>query len=431
MSRENFIDEAGFWVEGGDGGKGCLSFQREKYRPKGRPNGGDGGPGGNVFCQAEAGLTTLADLSRRRRLTAGRGGQGQGSDRRGKSGQHLVIKVPPGTTVKDEEGQLLADLVEPGERVLVAKGGTGGRGNASLASSAHPWPNYAELGEAGEKRKLRLELKLLADVGIVGLPNAGKSTLLGQISAATPEVAAYPFTTKVPHLGVVYLLGDEELGVVVADVPGLIEGAHRGAGLGLSFLRHLERTRVLLILVDLADEHVTPSEAFESLSRELVSYDPSFLKDRGLLVAGNKADLPAAQRALSQVVKYFETKKQPFYPISALTGQGIPDLLKALSETVATARQRPAIKEESRVFTIPDEQRLAILPQADGAFLVKGPKAEQLVAKTDFENEEAVAELQRRLERLGVERLLARAGAAKGDIVRIGDHEFDFYPPES
>lgn len=430
MSRAVFVDEVDIEVQGGTGGKGCLSFLREKYRPRGRPDGGDGGRGGDVFCEAEAGLNSLAELAKKRRQRAGDGRPGEGNNRHGGNGRELIIQVPMGTVIRDVGGELLADLVETGQRALVASGGNGGRGNSSLANQARPWPHYAELGEEGEKRQLRLELKILADVGIVGLPNAGKSTLLRRISAAKPEVAAYPFTTKAPQLGIVDLTGDEESPVVVADLPGLIEGAHRGAGLGLTFLRHIERTRVLLIVIDLSGQETEPAAAFESLCQELIAYDSSFMEKRGLVVAGNKLDLAAGRKVVDSVRRYFEEKGHDFFPISALTGEGVPALLEALGDVVATLPASP-VEEERRVFTLTDEDRISVIQQSDGRFRVKSRAVERMVAKTDFDRDEAVAELQRRLEKMGVESLLVKAGAKQGDVVRIGGWEFDFYPPES
>lgn len=326
-----FYDRARIYVKAGDGGNGAVSFRREKYVPRGGPNGGDGGDGGDVVLVASPDLRTLLDFQYRRHFRAERGRHGEGKNRHGRSGEDLRIPVPPGTQVREAEtGELLADLDRPGRQVVVAKGGRGGRGNARFASSQNRTPTYAQPGQLGEERWLLLELKLLADVGLVGLPNAGKSTLLAQISAARPKVADYPFTTVEPHLGVVKLPYARSF--VVADIPGLIEGAHLGAGLGHDFLRHLERTRLLVHLVSLSPQDGDAMENFQVINRELALYDPP-LTGKPVLVAANKLDLPEAQAAWPR----FKEQLQQLggwevWPISGATGEGVQELLGRIGQ---------------------------------------------------------------------------------------------------
>ncbi|MCS7172959.1 MAG: GTPase ObgE [Armatimonadetes bacterium] len=321
-----FLDQARIFVRAGDGGAGCVSFRREKYVPKGGPDGGDGGKGGDVILRADEGLHTLVDFRYRRVFRAKRGEHGQGGNRTGRSAPDLIIPVPPGTVVRDARtGEVLADLVRHGQEVVVARGGRGGRGNARFVTPTRRAPRFAEPGEKGEERVLDLELRVLADVGFVGFPNAGKSTLLARISAARPKIADYPFTTLHPHLGVVRIR--EGASFVAADLPGLIKGAHRGAGLGHQFLRHVLRTRLLLFVLDLAAED--PLGAYEVLRAELRAYD-SRLEERPCAVALNKIDLPEARGRLEQARAAFAERGIPAYPISALTGEGIPLLLQAL-----------------------------------------------------------------------------------------------------
>jgi GTP-binding protein len=325
-----FIDEATIYVRAGDGGHGCVSFRREKFVPRGGPDGGDGGKGGDVVFLADPSIDTLLDFAYRRHLVARNGRPGQGKNKTGASGEDLEVRVPPGTVVYDcDTDLLLRDLNEANERVRVAAGGRGGRGNKHFATSTNRAPREAEHGEPGQERRLRLELKLLADVGLVGLPNAGKSTLIARISHARPRIASYPFTTRHPCLGIVDL-GDYRR-LVVADIPGLIEGAHEGHGLGIEFLRHIERTRVLLHVLDAAGVDGTgPQEAYRTLRNELASYGHA-LPERPHLVAANKIDLPEGRAAVEELRAALPVD---VYPISVATGEGIPELLQALSRAV-------------------------------------------------------------------------------------------------
>jgi len=327
-----FIDLARIHIKAGDGGNGCVAFRREKFVPKGGPSGGDGGRGGDVVLVADPDLNTLLPFRYRRRFAAGRGAHGEGSGRSGRSGEDRAISVPVGTTVYDgTSGAQLADLTLPGQRLTVARGGRGGRGNAHFATPTRRAPRTAEPGASGEEREIRLELRLIADVGLVGLPNAGKSSLLTRISAARPKVAAYPFTTTEPILGVVPVPGAP--GIIVADIPGLIEGAHRGAGLGQQFLRHVTRTRVLVHVVDLAGED--PLRQLATVERELAFFAPGFLT-RPTIVAGNKIDLPEARTRWPAFKADLDRRGVMAVPISAATGERIPALVDAIVGLLAS-----------------------------------------------------------------------------------------------
>jgi GTPase len=335
-----FVDEVEIHVRAGDGGRGCVSFRREKYVPRGGPNGGDGGRGGSVILEADEGLGTLLDFRYKRHYTAARGGHGEGSDRHGANGADLVLRVPVGTTVHERDtGLLLGDLTSHGERLDVARGGRGGRGNARFATSTNRAPRRADPGETGEERDLRLELRLLADVGVVGFPNAGKSTLVARLSAARPKIADYPFTTLVPTLGLVRL--DEERSFVIADVPGLIPGAAEGKGLGLRFLRHLERTRVLVHLLDLDPATGRdPVDDWRTIQAELKAYSPE-LAARPQLVAANKIDLDDTASRLKRVVAMGRRRGTPVIPLAARTGQGLAELRAAIGTALTTAPATP------------------------------------------------------------------------------------------
>jgi GTP-binding protein len=407
-----FIDEVQVNVRGGDGGAGAVSFRREAYVDRGGPDGGDGGPGGDVWLRADRNVSSLIAFRDHPHRRAASGGHGQGRRKHGASGEDLYVPVPEGTVVKDRKGNVQADLVRSGDSYLAARGGRGGRGNARFLSNARRAPSFAEQGEYGEERWLRLELKLLADVALVGFPNAGKSTLISAISAAKPKVADYPFTTLVPHLGVVrHGEGD----FVVADVPGLIEGASEGRGLGHRFLRHVERARVLVLLLDLAQaEGRHPAQQEAVLVDELGRYRPELL-ERPRLSVGSKADIAV----------------YPFdgLSISAVTHEGLDVFVPTVARLVAEARESEE-RPESFVVHRPAEEGVAVRREDDGAWRVSGRTAERVVAMADLTNEDALAYVTQRLRRLGVDRALARAGAQEGDTVRVGPVELEYQPDE-
>jgi len=339
-----FVDRVKVYVKGGDGGRGCVSFRREKYVPRGGPDGGDGGHGGDVILEVDPHLSTLMDFKYRPINRAKRGEHGKGKRQRGRDAPSLVLRVPPGTVVKDAEtGEVLADLTRPGERFVVARGGRGGRGNVHFVKPWRQAPRYAEEGEPGEERWILLELKLIADVGLVGLPNAGKSTLLSRVSKARPKVADYPFTTLVPYLGVVSLPGYRSF--VMADIPGIIEKAHEGAGLGLEFLRHIERTGVLLHLVDLSGVERDPWEALEVVSKELEAYG-SGLEDKPRMVVGTKLDLIEDRNKVASFAERVEALGFSFSAVSAVTGEGVGELLEKTWQFLSKARKEAVVSLE-------------------------------------------------------------------------------------
>ena len=412
----SFVDEARIKVLAGDGGNGSVAFRREPYNPKGGPDGGDGGRGGNVILRADPSIGTLLDLRDHPHIKATRGAHGSGSRRHGADGEDRTVLVPPGTVVFDEGNVLVADLPSPGDAVVIARGGQGGRGNVRFASAARRAPAFSEKGEAGERRELRLELRLLADVGLVGFPNAGKSTLISRISAAKPKIADYPFTTLVPNLGVVRV-GEDSF--VVADIPGLVEGAHTGKGLGHRFLRHVSRAAVLVFLVDLAAIDRDPVDDVDVLRGELAAYDPELAQRPGLIIA-TKADVG------SDRLPELKERHAEVLAVSAVTGEGIEELLRRLQEQVLASRaQAPARTAYVRHVTRDDPVQVK---RENGAWRVVGRRPERAVRTTDMSNEEAVVRLQRALLSMGVERELERAGARRGDEVRIGDASFDFEP---
>jgi len=385
---------------------------REPFKPRGGPEGGDGGRGGDVVFEASSGVRDLSALADRPHLHAEDGKPGGGSRRTGASGADLVIQVPEGTMVFDQTG-LIADLVGEGPRAVVARGGRGGRGNASLASRRNRLPRTAEAGESGEDRKVSVELRVVADVGLVGLPNAGKSTLLGRLTAARPKVAPYPFTTLQPNLGV----AERDRRFVVADVPGLVEGAHEGKGLGHRFLRHLDRTRALVVVVDLSRHD--PAADLQTVRGELAAHDPG-LATRPWIVVGTKADLVDDAEAAA-----FTLAPDPL-AVSGLTGEGIDRLADRVAELVETASRD---KEDRQPFVVLRPARTPFVVRKEGAgFRVVGRAVERWVAETDFEDPRKVVQLQKRLAKEGVEKQLAALGARRGDEVLIGERAFEFLP---
>jgi GTP-binding protein len=406
-----FTDEAMVNLRGGDGGAGAVAFRREPYVDRGGPDGGDGGKGGDIWLTADRNVASLIAFRDHPHRKAASGGHGSGNKRTGATGADLVVAVPEGTIVRDRDGEVLADLVHAGDRVLAARGGRGGRGNAHFLSNSRRAPGFAEQGEYGEERWLRLELRLIADVALVGFPNAGKSTLISAISAAKPKIADYPFTTLVPNLGVVRTADSE---FVVADIPGLIEGASEGRGLGHQFLRHVERARVLVVLLDMASmEGRTPAEQERVLLQELGRHEPDLLK-RPRLVIGTKSDVAAPD------VEFDGMR------ISAVTHEGLGPFLGAVTRLVEEARATEG-DVESFVVHRPAEEGFSVRREDDGAFRVVGRLAERVVAMADLTNREAMAYVQDRFRRLGVDRALARAGASHGDTVRIAEVELEYH----
>jgi GTP-binding protein len=411
------IDLVEIKVTSGAGGNGAVSFRREKFVPRGGPDGGDGGRGGDVVFEADLGLTTLAHFRHRKHYKAASGRSGSGGKRHGSNGADLVLKVPVGTVVQAQDGRSW-DLEQPGSRVVIASGGDGGRGNARFATSIRQAPNFAERGLPGEELQLRLELKLLADVGLVGLPNAGKSTLLRAISNAVPEVGDFPFTTLEPVLGVV------ESGLdafVVADLPGLIEGAHAGVGLGHQFLRHVERTRVLVHVLD--GGATDPLADYETVRRELELYDPR-LVSRPEVVALNKIDLPDA-RARAETLR--ESFAGPVLLISGATSEGTRELTQLLLRLLhETAPPLEAAAEQALPVLHPKGRARLEVEEEDGVFVIRGEKAEEDAYRLGEGGYEALDELQQRLRRQGLERVLRRAGAHPGDKLRVGEVELEW-----
>ncbi|MCR4405073.1 MAG: GTPase ObgE [Candidatus Acetothermia bacterium] len=418
-----FIDEAKIYVESGKGGDGAISFHRTRRHPKGGPDGGDGGRGGAVLLRATATLNTLQQFKHRVHFRAEDGAAGGPNRQTGRDGRPLIIDVPLGTVIKDAEtAEVLADLVTEGEEFLAARGGEGGRGNAYFATPTRQAPRFSERGAPGEGRWLKLELQLLADVGIVGYPNAGKSTLISAASAARPKIAPYPFTTLEPCLGVVQL--DERAPFTLVDIPGLIEGAHAGRGLGDRFLRHVERSRLLLHLVDISgSEGRDPLEDYHKVNEELRAFSPT-LAERPQVVAGNKADLLSAE-GVREVVERFAAQGIEMHPVSALTGQGLRELLQLCSERLAELKPcQPRVTPRRRVYRLPAEPELLISRDGD-SFTVSGEQVRRL-ARLIIKDWTGLDYLLEQLERLGVIRELRQHGLQGGALIRLGDLEFTY-----
>jgi GTP-binding protein len=419
-----FFDEVKIFIKSGDGGDGCVAFRREKYVPFGGPSGGNGGQGGDIVFVVDRNLNTLVHFKSRSHFKAERGGRGSSKNQQGKTGDELLIPVPPGTMIYGaESGKLLADLVEDGQRVVLARGGRGGRGNAAFASPTNQAPRLAEHGEPGQGRWLRLELKLIADVGVIGMPNAGKSTLLSVVSAARPKIAAYPFTTLQPNLGVVTV--DDYHTFVMADVPGLIEGASEGAGLGHQFLRHVERTRLLIHVLDGAAND--PLLDYETINRELAQFS-EHLAGRPQLVVLNKMDLPDAQAWWPLIQEAMAEREVEVHAISAVTREGVELLMKRTYELLQ-ALPPPEPAQEVRAIFRPAEREDAFTVERDEAgWRVRGARVERIAAMTPFTLPEAAARFQRQLRAMGVFDALSEAGVRDGDLVRIGERELEWRP---
>jgi len=437
-SGAQFVDRVVLHVAAGNGGNGCASIHREKFKPLGGPDGGNGGRGGDVVLRVDSNTASLLEYHRRPHRRAGNGRPGQGGHRTGADGADVVLPVPDGTVVK-EDGRVLADLVGEGTRFVVARGGKGGLGNAALATAKRKAPGFALLGEPGEERDVVLELKSVADVALVGFPSSGKSSLIAALSAAKPKIADYPFTTLVPNLGVV---GAGDTTFTVADVPGLIEGASRGRGLGLEFLRHIERSSTLAHVLDCAtmEPGRDPVSDFEVIERELRAYDRVLgdrpLSDRPRLVVLNKVDVPDGRELAEMVRPEFEERGLRVFEVSAATGEGLRELAFAMAEMVEEYRASLPPAEPTRIVIRPEpvEGRadFEVKDLGDNTYLITGEKPQRWLRQTDFTNDEAVGYLADRLARLGVEEALAEAGATRGATVLIGSEDdsvvFDWEP---
>jgi GTP-binding protein len=423
-----FLDDVRIAVRAGAGGDGAATFRREAHVPRGGPDGGDGGRGGSIYLRVDVGETTLLSFRYRHQFSATAGGRGERSRRHGKAGDDLYLAVPPGTAVLDaESGALVADLVAAGQEVMVARGGRGGLGNTHFATATHQAPRHAQKGEPGEERALRLELRLIADVGLVGLPNAGKSTLLAALTAARPKIAAYPFTTLEPNLGVMDLGVEDGRRPTIADVPGLIEGASSGAGLGHAFLRHVERTRVLLHVVDGSARD--PRWDHEVIRDELEAHDTALLQ-KPILVVFNKLDLSTAADAWPAFRDAMQEAEVPVLAVSAEAGTGLDDLRRAVGDLLpdADALAEPPAPAGVVVHRLEGRSDGFVLDREEGMLRVRGRRIERLVAQTNFDNEESAERFQRELVRLGIDDALRKAGVRRGDLVRIGVAELEWEP---
>jgi len=426
-----FVDQVKVYVKGGDGGNGMVAYRREKYVPKGGPAGGDGGKGADVIFEVEEGLRTLMDFRYQRHFKAKRGEHGMSKNQHGKNAEPMIVKVPPGTVVTDEDtGEVLADLTQHGQRAVIAKGGRGGRGNSRFATPANPAPEISENGEPGQERYIILELKVLADVGLVGFPSVGKSTLLSVVSAAKPKIAEYHFTTIVPNLGVVET--EDGRSFVMADLPGLIEGAHQGVGLGHQFLRHIERTRVIVHVIDMsAVEGRDPFEDYVTINEELKEYNLR-LTERPQIIVANKMDMPDSEENLAEFKKKL-TDDVKIFPISALTRQGLRDLLFEIANLLETTPEFPLEYGESddttnRVLYRHEKEEIdfVITRESDGTFVISGDKVEKLFKMTNFERDESVRRFSRQLRGMGIDGALRERGAKNGDTVKLLEYEFEF-----
>ncbi|MFC0561816.1 GTPase ObgE [Halalkalibacter alkalisediminis] len=424
-----FVDKVKIYVKGGDGGNGQVSFRREKYVPDGGPAGGDGGRGASVVFEVEEGLRTLMDFRYKRHFKAPRGEHGRPKNQHGKNSEDMIVKVPPGTTVVDDEtGQVIADLTEHGQRAVIAKGGRGGRGNTRFATPVNPAPEIAENGEPGQERDVILELKVLADVGLVGFPSVGKSTLLSVVSAAKPKIADYHFTTITPNLGVVET--EDNRSFVMADLPGLIEGAHEGVGLGHQFLRHIERTRVIVHVIDMsALEGRDPYEDYLLINDELKQYNMRLL-ERPQVIVANKMDMPESEANLEAFKEKFEDD-YPIFPISAITKQGLRDLLLTIANKIEETPEFPLHEETDDSTRViyrheKEEKPFVITRDDDGTFVLSGAGLEKLFKMTDFSHDESIRRFARQMRGMGIDDALRERGAKDGDLVRIMKFEFEF-----
>ena len=420
-----FIDRARVYVKGGDGGNGMSSFRREKYVPNGGPSGGDGGKGADVILVADKNVNTLMDFRYKRMFRAEAGENGMSANKHGRGRDPLYIKVPMGTVVKDEEsGKVYCDLTQDGQEFLIAKGGRGGRGNARFQTAANRAPTFSEMGEPGEEHWLQLELKVLADVGLLGYPSVGKSSIIRKVSAARPDVAAYHFTTLTPVLGVVSLPGARNF--VMADIPGLIDGAAEGVGLGHNFLRHVERSNILLHILDVSGmEGRDPKDDFDAINRELAKYSPTLAKKKQIVVL-NKIDLVQDDTTIPEVTKYFEDKGYEVFAVNALTGQGLPELMERAYYYVENYEPEPEASDDAVVYEAKEDVEFVITRGDDASFTITGKRIERLVAMTNFSDDQSVRRFQKIWRYMELDDRLREKGCQEGDEVHIGEQTFTF-----
>ena len=423
-----FTDYVKIIAKAGNGGDGAVSFRREKYVAAGGPDGGDGGRGGNVYFEVDPDTNTLIDFRYQKKFKAENGKNGEGANRYGRSGEDLTIKVPLGTIVKDAQtGKVLADLSEKGQKELILQGGRGGKGNSHFATSTRQAPRFSQEGEKCEEKELILELKLLADVGLIGFPNVGKSTLLSVVTDATPKIADYHFTTLEPNLGVVK--GEYGDSFVIADIPGIIEGASNGTGLGLQFLRHIERTRLLLHVIDVSGiEGRNPVDDFKTINEELKSYSEKLSKRKQIIVA-NKIDSMQDENLYNDLEKLAKENNMEIFKISAVTGEGISELLKRVSQVLKELPKEELYDEveDKKVYTLQEEQEGYTIKKEDGIFVVDGPAVDRVMRRVNLEDNESMYYFQKCLDSLGVNQKLKEAGVQEGDTVNICGWELEWY----
>lgn len=420
-----FIDEVLMEVVAGRGGDGCMAFRREKFVPMGGPNGGNGGKGADIVFKADEGLKTLIDLRYLKNVKGEPGKNGEGKNKSGSYAEDKIIKVPVGTTIKDSEtGMVIADLTKHNEEVIVAYGGKGGRGNVTLATKSNPCPSFAERGEPGEVRKIKVELRMLADVGLVGLPSVGKSTLLSMITNANPKIASYHFTTLSPNLGVVTT---KDNNFVIADLPGLIEGASEGLGLGHKFLKHIERTKIIAHIIDMsASEGRNPYEDYQTIRKELENFSPKLLNKQEIIIA-NKMDLPNSKENL---IEFKKKINKEVYEISAINNQNLDTIIKVLSDLVKNTKEEALyeedIQEKHVLYKFKQEKPFTIIKENNNTFVIKGEKVEKIFKMINFNTEEAISRFAKKLRTMGVDEELEKLGVKEGDIIKILDYEFEY-----
>ena len=419
-----FVDEVIVELTAGRGGDGCMAFRREKYVAMGGPFGGNGGKGGDIIFKVDEGLRTLIDLRYQKHIKASSGENGQGKNKNGKNALDMIVKVPLGTTIKDNEtGAIIGDLTKNGEEVIVAYGGRGGRGNVTLATRSNPCPSYCEYGEPGENRKVKVELRMLADVGLVGLPSVGKSTILSMVTNANPKIASYHFTTLSPNLGVVT---SEDYSYTIADLPGLIEGASNGLGLGHKFLKHIERTKIIAHIIDMSGiEGRNPYEDYLTIRKELENFSPKLIQKPEIIIA-NKMDIESSKENLE---KFKQKVKVPIYEVSAIQNKGLNEVLKALKELVKNTKDEvlfPEEVQESHVFYKFKKEKPFTIIKENNTYIIKGATVEKLFQMTNFNTEESFFRFSSKLRRMGIDDELEKMGIEEGDIVKILDYEFEY-----